>query len=39
MELITFAVMDNRKVYAFVNNRLNGDASLTVQALAEMFHE
>jgi uncharacterized protein YecE (DUF72 family) len=37
MELVRKAVTENRRVYVLVNNRSEGNAPLTVQALAEML--
>ena len=35
--LIKHAVGDNRRAYALVNNRLEGNAPLTVQALTDLL--
>ena len=35
--LIKDAVVHNRQVYALVNNRLEGNAPLTVQALTDLL--
>ena len=37
MELVRKAVTENRRVYVLVNNRLEGNAPLTVEALAGML--
>ena len=38
MELVRKAVAENRRAYVLVNNRSEGNAPLTVQALSEMLH-
>ena len=37
VELVRRAVTDNRNVYALVNNRAEGNASLTIQALVDQI--
>ena len=37
VELVRKAVAENRRAYVLVNNRSEGNAPLTVQALAEML--
>ena len=37
VELVRRAVTDNRKVYALVNNRAEGNAPLTNEALADQL--
>ena len=38
VELVRKAVAENRRAYMLVNNRSEGNAPLTVQALSEMLH-
>jgi uncharacterized protein YecE (DUF72 family) len=37
-ELVRKAMAENRRAYVLVNNRAEGNAPLTVQALSEMLH-
>ncbi len=37
VELVRKAVVENRRAYVLVNNRSEGNAPLTVQALTEML--
>jgi len=38
MTVVKQAVAENRRAYVLVNNRSEGNAPLTVQALSEMLH-
>ena len=38
VQLVRQAVSENRRAYVLVNNRSEGNAPLTVQALSEMLH-
>ncbi len=37
VELVRKAITENRRAYVLVNNRSEGNAPLTVQALADAF--
>ena len=39
VQLVRQAVREGRRAYVLVNNRSEGNAPLTVQALAEMFRD